>query len=393
MYNTFMPPIDALLQLNISFYLLSVILLLSAMLLYFGVYWLRSYIKKYGEMESILREYKEKDVQVFVGMNQELKSKIQQLQGENEALKAEIKRLLVKNTELEAEIQQLQGVHEALKADIQILLEKNKAREADIQQLRAKNEALEADHEHLQAKREIEAEPREFSDKEAYQNFMYRISHEISNPLQRIQTSLDNMAGLTPGEKDQWEQNRSIMTDEIRRLRGLTTSLRQLSRLETTGAVVERELVNIRGVIESVILELDEQAAEKGVKLKMQCPPHPARVMANRDQIRQVLINLVDNGIKYGPEKDGEVLIDVQDDGKRLCVRVFDNGIGIPEADLPHIFDIGYRSPGAVLKERKGSGLSLTIVKRIITQHGGNIRVESKPGHGTAISFDLPVSR
>jgi signal transduction histidine kinase len=117
----------------------------------------------------------------------------------------------------------------------------------------------------------------------------------------------------------------------------------------------------------------------------------PARVLGDRDRLRQVLMNLVGNGIKYSQPEGGEVIVSVQEERDRLYVRVSDEGVGIAEEDLPHIFDTAYRAPDARSFRCKGSGLGLAIVKRIVEQHGGEIRVQSRPGEGTTFSFDLPL--
>jgi len=104
-----------------------------------------------------------------------------------------------------------------------------------------------------------------------------------------------------------------------------------------------------------------------------------------------VLLNLVDNGIKYGRPGGGEVIINVQEEGQRLLVRVIDDGIGISPDDLPYVFDTAYQAPHTGSLRRAGSGLGLAIVKRIVEQHGGQIRIHSQPGQGTTVAFDLPL--
>jgi two-component system phosphate regulon sensor histidine kinase PhoR len=229
------------------------------------------------------------------------------------------------------------------------------------------------------------------ADQEAYRHFLYNISHEVSNPLQSIQTNLDNMAECTPDETGRWQQYHNIITTEIRRVKDLTENLRTLSKLETTGSQVRREPVNIKGVIESVIMAQAEFAEDKGIRLLYNGPNRPARVFGNRDHLRQVLMNLVDNSIKYSRDGGGEVIIAVKDEQDKLSVRVIDNGIGIPEEDLPYIFDTAYRATDTLSIKRAGTGLGLAIAKRIVEQHGGEIQVRSQVGGGTTVSFDLPL--
>jgi signal transduction histidine kinase len=243
----------------------------------------------------------------------------------------------------------------------------------------------------IQLAKQNDDPPPQSAHQEAYQQFIYNISHEVANPLQSIQTNLDNMIECSPDEVGRWWQYHQIISTEIKRLSVMTENLRLLSRLETANAPVKREPINMKAVIEDVIMSLYERAEEKGVKLVYNGPNRPARVFGNRDQLRQVLMNVIDNGIKYSKETGGQITISVQDDQEHLRVRVSDEGIGMPEEDLPYIFDTAYRVPSSKSLRRAGTGLGLAIAKRIIEQHGGLIHVHSQVGDGTTISLNLPL--
>ena len=221
------------------------------------------------------------------------------------------------------------------------------------------------------------------SDQEAYRHFSYNVSHDISNPLQSVLTNLDNMGQLSSREEGLWRQYHSIIAAEIRRLIKLTESLRQLSRLETGMERIHREPVNLKAIV--------EDADAQNVRLIYDGPERPARIIGDREQLQQVLTNLVDNGIKYSQEPGGEVVINVLEEPESVCVRIIDNGIGIPEEDLPYIFETAYRSPETRKHKRQGSGYGLAIVKRIVEQHGGTLEVESQLQEGTTFQFDLPL--
>jgi signal transduction histidine kinase len=226
---------------------------------------------------------------------------------------------------------------------------------------------------------------------EAYRQFIYNISHEVSNPLQSIQTNLDNLAKCGPEETGRWEQYHAVLTAEIHRLAALTERLRLLARLETPGAPVTREPVNLKAVIEDVQMALVETAEERHMRLVYDGPNRPARVSGDREALRQALINLVENSIRYAKPQGGEVILYVREQPPRLSVRVCDDGLGIPAEDLPYVFDTAYRAPHTGSLRRSGSGLGLAIVKKIIEGHGGTVTITSQPGEGTMISFDLPL--
>lgn len=228
-------------------------------------------------------------------------------------------------------------------------------------------------------------------DEGVYTQFIYNISHEISNPLQSIQTNLDNMTNCSPEDTARWKQYHAIIAAEIHRLRELTENLRLLSRLETPNTPIQREPVNIKGVIEGVIMAEAEIAEAKGIRLVYSGPERPARVLGNRDHLKQVLLNLLDNSIKYSRPEGGDVVINVQEGDQRMLVRVIDEGIGISPEDLPYVFDTAYQAPRTGSLRRAGSGLGLAISKRIVEQHGGQLTIQSKPDQGTTVAFDLPL--
>jgi two-component system, OmpR family, phosphate regulon sensor histidine kinase PhoR len=225
--------------------------------------------------------------------------------------------------------------------------------------------------------------------RENYQFFVHNVAHEVSNPLQSIQTNLDNMVECRPDEVGRWQQYHDIIVGEIKRLARLTDNLRTLSRLETPRAPAVREPVNMKAVIEEVIMARAAEAKARGLRLCYVGPQRPARVMGDRDRLLRVVLNLVDNGIKYSDE--GTVTVSIREEVNRLVVGVTDEGLGIAEEDMPRIFDLAYRAPSGRSFHRQGSGLGLAVVRRIVGQHGGSIQVDSLPGEGATFTFDLPL--
>ncbi|MCB0127789.1 MAG: HAMP domain-containing histidine kinase [Caldilineaceae bacterium] len=226
---------------------------------------------------------------------------------------------------------------------------------------------------------------------EPYANFIHNISHDMRTPLQSIQTTLDNMAKCGLDEVGLWRQHHAIVADEVQWFADLIQKLSQLSRLETPETPLVRESVNLNSVIEYAIMTLGEAAETQDIELRYQGPDRLPRVFGDRQSLRQVLINLVQNGIKYAKAEGGEVVVSVEADEKCVYVHIADDGIGIAADVLPKIFDTAYRAPDVRNFRRKGSGLGLAITKRIIEQHGGTIQVQSQLHEGTTFSFDLPL--
>ena len=233
--------------------------------------------------------------------------------------------------------------------------------------------------------------PPEAAVPEAYIQFIYNLSHEVSNPLQSIQTNLENMADCTPEEAGRWKQYYVIIRNEMRRLAILTENLRLLSHLESAAYPVKREPVNLKSVIEDVIMAQAERAETRKISLSYQGPNRPAKVLGSRDLLFEVIMNLVDNSIKYAKDSGGEVAIILSEDPNFTHVMVKDTGIGIPQEDLPFIFDTAYRSSNKLTVHRTGSGLGLAIVKRIVEQHEGTVKSHSILGEGTTITVDFPI--
>jgi len=225
---------------------------------------------------------------------------------------------------------------------------------------------------------------------ESYLQFIYNISHEVANPLQSVQTNLDNMADCSPEEVSRRNQYYKIISQEIKRLFTLTENLRLLSHLESVDRPIKREPVNLKSVVEDVVMAQYERASASNITLEYQAPNRPAIVLGDRGHLTQMIINLVDNSIKYSKDTGGKIVIGIREDNECTQVGVNDDGIGIPEEDLPYIFDTAYRSPSKHSIRKAGSGLGLAIVKRIVDQHEGKIDVKSVVGEGTTVMVELP---
>ena len=146
---------------------------------------------------------------------------------------------------------------------------------------------------------------------------------------------------------------------------------------------LEREEVPLRDMVADVLAELTEEAAANEISLTEQVPEE-IRLSADQSLMTQLLLNLVENGIKYG-KPGGTVAVRAAEQDGHILLTVRDDGIGIEEKDLPRIFDRFYRADRA--RDRSGSGLGLSIVKWIVELHGWSIQAASKPGQGTVFTI------
>ena len=156
-----------------------------------------------------------------------------------------------------------------------------------------------------------------------------------------------------------------------------------------TGAIkIEKKRINLRPLIEDIFEQLEGKAKKRGTSLLLNCTDIAIDVKADAQRIHQVLVNLVENGIKYG-NQDGKVTVTIESRKKAYLISVKDNGPGISENHLPRLFERFYRVDKSRTKHSGGTGLGLSIVKHIVQAHGSKIAVQSKVDKGTIFSFKL----
>lgn len=238
------------------------------------------------------------------------------------------------------------------------------------------------------------------------QRFVADASHELRAPITSIRCNLDLLAkapDLPPEESQAALHDAQIEADRMGRLiNDLLTLARADASLQNEMSLFNgyKKYVNEEQTIDldSLLLEVfrqyrpldDEQGQPPKARLSLQSIT-PAQVYGNPDQLKQVLVALVDNALKYTPG-DGSVSLSLTIDGKQAIVKVSDTGIGIAQDDLPYIFERFYRTDPARSREHSGSGLGLAIVQSIVQQHHGNIEVDSTPGKGSVFTLRLPVA-
>jgi signal transduction histidine kinase len=208
----------------------------------------------------------------------------------------------------------------------------------------------------------------------------------MKNPLSIINMSVDLMGvfGSLNGQQQELQdriRNTTAYMDE------LVSDLLDLGKIEA-GIDQQLEPLDLVTLVRSVVDDLKANAIDKQQQVKLDVPPQ-ATLLGDPSQLRQVLLNLVGNAIKYTPE-GGEIAVSVQIETNKVEVQVKDTGFGIPQADLPFIFDKFYRVGNEQTKDIKGTGLGLAISRSIVEAHGGRISVSSVPDKGSTFTFFLP---
>ena len=225
----------------------------------------------------------------------------------------------------------------------------------------------------------------------ARRRFVSDASHELKTPLAGIRLLTDSIL-QTEGMDE--ETTKEFVTDigrEAERLSRITENLLRLTRLDS-GVVQQPYPVAVGPVLERVERMLNMVAAEKGVTISGQAS-EDAVALATDDDVHQVRYNLMENGIKYSAQENGFVRAEARAEDGRVVITVTDNGIGIPDEDLPHVFDRFYRVDKMRSREVGGTGLGLSIVKDTIENRGGTITAGHGPeGVGTVFTVTLPLA-
>jgi len=222
---------------------------------------------------------------------------------------------------------------------------------------------------------------------ELYQRLTGALAHELRTPLTAIMGHVEILSSYRLDEEALWRRSLSFIAGEVERLARLVEDLLSLSRLDRVPLQIQS--VNVRVAAEEALSALFETAERKSVSLVLQAPPELPRVQADSDRIRQVFLNLVENGIKYAP--GGTVTVRLALEGDRVRIAVSDDGPGIASEDLPYIFEPFHRGKRAA-PGSQGAGLGLAIVRVILNQHNTPINVHSLLDQGTTFTFSFPIA-
>lgn len=219
----------------------------------------------------------------------------------------------------------------------------------------------------------------------------YNVAHDVSNPLQSILITLENLADCSIRDEAHWRQLQSILRTEIDYLAKLTEEAKLLAQLNAPEAPIVRERVNMERLAAEVIFALGARAEREGINLVYQGTPRPPLILDDTAKLKQVLMNLTDNALKYASRDFGEVVIIVTAQTKELQLKVSDNGMGMSPEQIAQVWNAPFQPRDARTRHIRGTGLGLAIVKRIVDQHHGTIDVQSVLGEGTTFVVCLPL--
>ena len=219
--------------------------------------------------------------------------------------------------------------------------------------------------------------------------FVANVSHELKSPLTAIRGLIET---LLEGALEDPANNRrfvQLIEEDVARLARLIDDLLALSQIESQVGGLTLTRLQLKPLVESVVASLEASLRARRLTVTLEVPAE-LMVQADPDRLRQILVNLLDNAVKYNTD-GGRILVRAGHEAQRVTVTVSDTGIGIPPEHLPRIFERFYRVDQARSRELGGTGLGLAIVKHLVEAHGGSVSVESQPGSGSAFCFTLPT--
>lgn len=223
------------------------------------------------------------------------------------------------------------------------------------------------------------------------QKFLSNISHDFRSPLTSIKGYLEAMSdGTIPPEM--MGKYFDILLFETDRLTKLTSNILTLNELDPSTVSLDITTFDINSIIKHTIETFEGLCKKKKIQFQLTFSGEEQFVKADKGKITQVIYNLVDNAIKFSPENSC-IYISVRDKGEKAYISVKDTGIGIPKKDIDKIWDRFYKSDSSRGRDKKGSGLGLSITREIIISHHEHIDVVSTPGVGTEFTFSVPAAR
>ncbi len=217
--------------------------------------------------------------------------------------------------------------------------------------------------------------------------FVSNVSHELRGPLASIKAMVETLTDGALEDRAVAGEFLGRIGREVDRMTVMANELLELSLLESGQTELHLAPLSLRPIVEDVMAQAEGWAAATGVSTSVDIPDTLPQVVGEEAKVRQVLVNLVENAIKFMPE-GGRLCVRAAVEGKLVEVGVEDAGVGIPEEHLPHVFERFYKVDRS--RRKAGTGLGLAIVKHVVQLHGGGVRAESREGAGSTFYFTLP---
>jgi two-component system, OmpR family, sensor histidine kinase VicK len=224
------------------------------------------------------------------------------------------------------------------------------------------------------------------------EEFVADVSHELRTPLATVKSYVETLMDGAAEEPETRNRFLGVLSKETDRMVNMVKDLLALSQMDVSKGYWQTSEVNLRDLameaVEHLKHKLSAQLPVIKVNISSNCPP----VNIDRDKVMRVCSNLLNNAVRYTAAQ-GEIVVNAVDEGNNVKVVIIDNGQGIPECELPKVFERFYRVDKTRSRDYGGTGLGLSIARKVVEGHGGSIAIESTLGVGTAVAFTLPKFR
>lgn len=227
---------------------------------------------------------------------------------------------------------------------------------------------------------------------EIRREFVANVSHELKTPLTSVKSYVETLLDGAAEDPDLRTQFLQVVESETDRMTRLVRDLLNLSQFDQGASQWEVTSHTVTPFLTDMVRRLEPQITQKGLTVHVNVAPQTPQARFDRDKISQVIINLLANAIEFTPS-GGQIWVEARGEGGTVRFSVRDSGVGIPESDLPRIFERFYRVDKARTRTLGGTGLGLAIAKQIVELSGGTIHINSVLGEGTEVFFTLPVAR
>ena len=220
--------------------------------------------------------------------------------------------------------------------------------------------------------------------------FVANVSHELRTPLTSIRTYAETLYDSPEIAKETESDFLQVIVNESDRMTKIVRDLLELSRFDAGNTELVFEEFSIEQALRNVCVAVALEASRRGQEFKLEIEEKLPMIKGDKARIEQVLMNVIINALNYTPD-EGKISVLANADKTCVSIMIVDTGVGIPEEDLPRVFDRFYRVDKARSRESGGTGLGLPIAKEIVTMHGGDIQISSAPGSGTTVTITLPL--
>lgn len=218
-------------------------------------------------------------------------------------------------------------------------------------------------------------------------DFISSVSHELRTPLTAIKGWSETILGCTPNDRDTIEKGMRVIIEETGRLSSMVEDLLDFSRMQSGRFRMAIDKIDILAELGEAVLMFSDRARREGLTLLYDEPDSLPPLMGDRNRLRQVFVNILDNAFKYS-ESGGVVKVGTINNGNHIKIIISDTGCGIPQKDLPHVKQKFFKGN----LTRRGSGIGLAVADEIVCLHGGTLEIDSEENKGTAVTIILPAA-